>query len=49
MNGGTTIIAPTNVSDNSVKTTNNTSSSGNGANVRTTDDSVRAFNSNPYM
>jgi hypothetical protein len=49
MNGGTTIIAPTNVSDNSVKTTNNTSSSGNGANVRTLDESVRVFNSNPYM
>jgi hypothetical protein len=48
MNGGTTIIAPTNVSDNSVKNTTTTTMSGS-SNVRTTDDSVRAFNSNPYM
>jgi hypothetical protein len=48
MNGGTTIIAPTSVSDNSVKNTTTTTMSGS-SNVRTTDDSVRAFNSNPYM
>jgi len=48
MNGGTTIIAPTNVSDNSVKNTTTTTMSGS-SNVRTTDDSLRAFNSNPYM